>query len=267
MNGHAWFSRLQRTAKRVTESADNPIPVVIDTRTPGRWAQARVLADELRAPLVESSTAPVQLLVTEQRLELRVAGLGGPVAVDFLAERVAYRQRHGGTELLSRALGLRRGGRPSVIDACTGLGRDAWIMVGLGCEVELLERSPIIAALLRDGLDRAAGRPETGRMRLHRADALTWLAELPETRWPDVVFLDPMYPERTKTALPGKALRVLRAVVGDDPDAVGLLVEARRCARRRVVVKRPLRAPVLGDASPDLQYRGRSTRFDVYLTV
>lgn len=245
---------------------ETTLPVVVRATAPERQHAAAVLAAELQLPLVASSAAHVQLIVTEQRLELQVTGLGKPLAVDFLAGRTAHRQRHGGAEQLTKALGLRRRQRPRVLDACAGLGQDAWMMATLGCEVELLERSPIIAALLRDGLKRAIGTPEAARLRLHVADARLWLAALTEVQQPDVVYLDPMYPARGETALPGKALRVLRAVVGDDPDATELLTVALRCARRRVVVKRPLRAPALGDFTPDVQYRGRSTRFDVHLS-
>lgn len=84
---------------------------------------------------------------------------------------------------------------------------------------------------------------------------------------PDVICLDPMYPHRTKQAAVKKEMRVLRAVVGDDEDAVALLPLARALAVRRVVVKRPRLAPQLDSAPPDVVYQGNHTRFDVYLSA
>ncbi len=209
----------------------------------------------------------MHLVVTDRQLAVQVAGLGSPISVDFQTGRCAYRRHHGGSELLAKALGLRRRRHPYIIDACAGFGQDAWIMAGLGCRVDLLERSPLVAAVLNDGLQRAAATPEAQRLRLYCVDARQHLAELSPEQQPDIVYLDPMYPERNTTALAGKAARALRAVVGDDADADELFVVARRCARHRVVVKRPRHAVYLGNTVPDLHYQGRSTRFDVYLST
>jgi 16S rRNA (guanine1516-N2)-methyltransferase len=118
----------------------------------------------------------------------------------------------------------------------------------MGCRVTLLERSPAIAALLADGLERAAASPALAhlireRISLHHTDAVQWLEAAPPEARPHVVYLDPMYPERHKSALVKKAMRVFRDLVGDDPDAAVLLEAALGRARRRVVVKRPRRAP------------------------
>jgi 16S rRNA (guanine1516-N2)-methyltransferase len=80
---------------------------------------------------------------------------------------------------------------------------------------------------------------------------------------PDVVYLDPMFPTGRKTA-ERKAMRVLRLISGDDLDADRLLGAALKVARRRVVVKRPLRGEALRGAEPMVMHRGKSLRFDVY---
>lgn len=56
---------------------------------------------------------------------------------------------------------------------------------------------------------------------------------------PDVVYLDPMYPHRQKSALVKKEMRVFQSLVGNDDDADSLLIPAMTIAKRRVVVKRP----------------------------
>ena len=102
-------------------------------------------------------------------------------------------------------------------------------------------------------------------MRIIHEDAIEHLAlRAPEAR-PDVIYLDPMYPERRKKALGCQQLRTLRSWVGDDPDAAQLLELALRCVRRRVVVKRPRLAESLSGAKADIRFSGRSIRYDVYL--
>ena len=132
-----------------------------------------------------------------------------------------------------------------------------------------MERSPIIAALLRDGLDRALSnnntRPIAERMQLRVGDATTIINQLAEQECPDVIYLDPMYPHRSKSALVKKEMRMLRALVGEDPDAPQLLETALRAARTRVVVKRPRLAEVLPGITPSHTLVGSTTRFDVYM--
>lgn len=133
-----------------------------------------------------------------------------------------------------------RGGAP------TGLGRDAFVLACLGCRVRMFERHPVVAALLEDGLRRAYADPELGpwlatRLTLHHGSSLSALAQLHSA--PDVVYLDPMFPHRQKSALVKKEMRVFQLLVGADEDADGLLAPA--LALRRVVVKRPDYAPRL----------------------
>ncbi|MCC6136344.1 MAG: class I SAM-dependent methyltransferase [Candidatus Contendobacter sp.] len=236
-----------------------------------------LLAAELQLPLLTDPSIPgfTHLLVlTNDRLELRELGpdAPGPVYVDFLSGTAAHRRRFGGgrNQPLARAVGLKGNASPSVIDATAGLSRDAFVLAGLGCTVRLVERSPIIAALLRDGLRRAMQDPVIGplvneRLSLHLADSRDFLQWLDKTQRPEVIYLDPMYPHRRKTALVGKEMRLLRQVAGTDPDASELLEAALTCALRRVVVKRPRLAPTLIGPSPTLHIIAPNTRFDVYL--
>jgi len=238
---------------------------------------AATLALELRLPLaIDSSSTPFThlLVLTGERLELRELGPNapGPVYADFVAGAAVHRRRFGGGrhQPLARAVGLKSGVRPTVLDATAGLGRDAFVLACLGCTVQLVERSPIIAALLRDGLRRAAQDPEIGslvatHMRLTVADGRKFLGELGNDQRPDVIYLDPMYPRGEKSALPGKELRLLRRLAGADDDAPELLAAALAHARRRVVVKRPRRAPSLTGPAPTMQITAPNTRFDVYL--
>lgn len=207
------------------------------------------------------------------RLELRAThkDAPGPVSADFVAGTLGFRTRHGNRnkEPLARAVGLKGLTLPTVLDATAGLGRDAFILATLGCRVSLVERSPIIAALLRDGLARALADGNTQavaeRMQLRVGDAVIIMGRLAEHERPDVVYLDPMYPQRSKSALVKKEMRVLRALVGEDLDAPQLLAAALRVARKRVVVKRPRLAAALPGIAPSHTLLGSTTRFDVYV--
>jgi len=232
-------------------------PLIADS--PEQSAAACSLA--LRFGLLFFAQPPAQcpylLALTAEHLELRAANMR-PLRVDFTHGALAYRQRQGGRELLHRAVGIKKGRRPSIIDATAGLGRDGFMLASAGCDVLLLERSPVIAALLADGLQRAGLSNPRGLW----SDALSYLATAQPA--PEVVYLDPMYPVGQQRALVKKEMRIFRDIVGDDVDAERLFHQAMQVALRRVVVKRPKSAPWLANVAPGESLCGRSTRFDIY---
>ena len=235
----------------------------------------QILARELHLPLVSSNDQKhdFHLAINSGRLELHERGphAPGPVYVDFTTGSLAYRRRFGGgrNQPLARAVGLKGKANPSVLDVTAGLGRDAFVLASLGCRIHLVERSPIVAALLRDGIERALCDPDIGalvheRMLLSMADAQAVMRSLDNAERPDVVYLDPMYPVRCKSALVKKEMRLLRCIVGNDEDAPALLATALACARRRVVVKRPHTAVSLIGPRPAVHITTKNTRFDIY---
>jgi len=238
----------------------------------GLEAEARTLAAQLELPLAGQREAGLLLVVTRERLELRevAANAAGPVSADFVAGRADYRRRHGGGrgQLLARAVGLKGGAFPTVVDATAGLGRDAFVLAALGARVTLLERSAVVGALLADALRRARADAEVAaiaaRMTLHTGDAILYLESLSVR--PEVIYLDPMYPHTNKRALQKKEMRFFRQLVGSDDDAPRLLDAARRAALGRVVVKRPASAPFLAGAKPDAKLESKNTRFDLYFS-
>ena len=211
------------------------------------------------------------LYLTETRLELRDPTIAsGPVYVDFVGGSLGYRCRHGGgrNQPLAKAIGLKKGVCPTVLDATAGLGRDALVLASLNCQVHMVERSPAAAALLHDGLQRARQNHRlsisiTERLQLLHNDAQDWLRSEPQRY--DVIYLDPMYPHRQQSALVKKEMRLLRQLVGDDLDAPNLLQTALTYANQRVVVKRPQWALTLDDNRPNFSIHSDNTRFDVYL--
>ncbi|AXK39183.1 class I SAM-dependent methyltransferase [Crenobacter cavernae] len=210
------------------------------------------------------------LALSATRLELAAAEGHGAVVADFVEGAARHRREFGGGrgQPVAKAVGLKGGAMPTVVDATAGLGRDAFVLASLGCTVTLIERSPVAAALVDDALLRAysdaATAPIAARMTLVHADAAVWLATLAEADRPDVVYLDPMFPDTGKSAAAKKDMKAFQSVIGDDLDADKLLTAAIAVAKKRVVVKRPrLGAPLSGVLRTG-ELPGKSTRFDLY---
>ncbi len=252
------------------------VAVTADPDEPALRAAADDLAARLSVPRLEPAQvgcAAALLVVTPRGLELRDPSQPRVLGVrpDFLSPRMRRRASvRAGRQPLLRAVGFR--GQPlEVIDATAGLARDAFVMAAAGCRVTAVERNPVIAAMLRDALRRAGEDPAVGswlrpRLCLVEGDARELIAALAEHQRPDVVYIDTMFPPRSKSALAGKEMRVCRLVTGADEDAASLLEAAIGAARRRVVVKRRLhdRGPW---PRPQLHFDARSVRYDVYLAA
>lgn len=218
------------------------------------------------------------LVCAEDGLRLLSGGAqdGVMIQADFVGSTVTYRREKGGgrSQMIAKAVGLKPGVAPYVLDATAGLGGDAFVLASLGCRLSLLERVPVVRALLADGLSRGMcvaqeNDPDLaqilGAMCLHETDAATYLNQLEGDACPDVVYLDPMFPERSKSALVKKEMRVFHHLVGEDTDADALLPLSLNKARYRVVVKRPRLAPFLNETKPSHSLTGKRNRFDVYV--
>lgn len=208
------------------------------------------------------------LVKINDRLSLKISEKSA-IFVDFVEGALAHRKKFGGgkNQLIAKAVGIKPKIKLSVLDVTAGLGRDAFVLASLGCGVVMCERSKIIYALLQDGLLRAEQEAwfRALSLTLIQMDACDYLSEITEENKPDVIYIDPMFPEKNKSALVKKEMRVLREVVGDDLDSEKLLLAALPIAKKRVVVKRAKLAPTLTDKKPDVVYSGKSSRFDVYL--
>lgn len=220
--------------------------------------------------IVDQIHSGVGLVFSQEGLALRnVDQHYGDVRVDFLSSALAYRKAHGGGkgELLAKAIGIKGATNYNVIDATAGLGKDAFVLASVGCKVTMLERSPLVAALLDDALYRLNQQADAQWL----SDALTLLkgdsvALLKSSKIAaEAIYLDPMFPHRKKSALVKKEMQVLQSLLGVDPDADNLLTPALDIATKRVVVKRPARAPYLAERKPNMSMESKKHRFDIYL--
>jgi 16S rRNA (guanine1516-N2)-methyltransferase len=255
------------------DSAGAPGLLVSD---PSRDGQAAALRSRFGfARLTAPPRSGLYLELVEDGLQLRQAGrkAPGPIRIDFLSGALAHRLRYGGGrgQPLARAVGMKPGFSPTIWDATAGLGRDALVLAGLGSRVTLCERSPVLAALLEDALQRASRNARAGtwigRMRFRFADSVEALAGLPDAECPDAVYLDPMYPPGKAGVVVKKDMRALQQLLGGDCDSAALLEVALATAARRVVVKRPQRAGWLAQKRPSATIESRNTRYDLYVTL
>ena len=153
-----------------------------------------------------------------------------------------------------------------MLDATAGLGRDAFVLASLGCQVSLMERNPVVAALLENGLERARLNPEVSEIVRHMSLVhASSIKEMTAIENVDIVYLDPMYPHREKSAAVKKEMRVFQSLVGEDLDSDALLEPALSLARYRVVVKRPNYALPIANQKPSTSIKMKKNRFDVYV--
>lgn len=246
-------------------------PEIAIRREHGHKAQDAVaLSRRLELPLIDASRADRPALMLEYRSgrlslcdyrERRARPLFVDIEVSIRRCSSLPAPKRGP---LAQAIGRRT---RSVIDATAGWGQDLGLLVAMGYRVTAVERSPVMAVLLEDGLYRLADNSNVcGPFQLPRlvvGDAVRYLSDLDEA--PDCVYLDPMFrPKRKQSALARRRLRLLRELVGDDEDRQQLFASALQTAAKRVVVKRPDEAPSIAD-HPDETYAGKLVRYDVYL--
>lgn len=247
----------------------------------GDYRAARELAHTLSLPVLESGVSPADctqydalLLIDRDSLSLQQTGSAapGPVVVDFGSSAMRHRRGAGHNELLGRAVGVGKKPALQVLDATAGLGRDSFILADLGCTVSMAEREPVVAALLRSGILRAQRANDTwlrqamARMSLSQADAREF--EPAMLAGIDVIYLDPMFPGRLKSAAVKKEMALFQLLLHgtaavDDADA--LLLWAMQQPVARVVVKRPPKAACLAGRVPSHNIGGKAVRYDVYV--
>ncbi len=235
---------------------------------PEMAAPEMMTAPEMAAPEAARELAArvgLELRRREKDGALVLAGDDMELAADLARLLPRLRPDRLGRELLVRAARVRGVGRPTAVDATAGLGEDSLLLAAAGFEVTLYERDPVIAALLADALERASNEPQlkdiVARMRLVEGDSVSALRALSAP--PDVVFLDPMFPERRKSAAVKKKFQLLHRLERPCDDEAELLAAALAARPRKVVIKRPPKGPWLAGAKPSHQLTGKAVRYDV----
>ncbi len=231
---------------------------------------------QLNSVRIQDVITPLSLNFTPDYIELLDLEINTSIHVDFLSGSIAHRQKFGGGkgQAIAKALGLKTAKAvPSVLDATAGLAGDAFVIATLGCPITMVEQSSIIIKLVSDGIERASYDinfkkiQETGFILIQNnsLDYFENLMNIP-TEKPDVIYLDPMFPDRKKSALVKKNMQILQKLLGKDENADKLLDVALKHANNRVVVKRPKGAPAISDRAPNTMIESKKTRYDIYFT-
>ncbi|MBR5897731.1 MAG: class I SAM-dependent methyltransferase [Lachnospiraceae bacterium] len=186
---------------------------------------------------------------------------------DFASMKDRLKPNNLNGEMLVRAARVKsplNGTAPVAVDATAGMGEDSFLLAAAGFKVYLFEKNPTIAALLKDALERACNDPAisaiASRMTFVEGDSIEGMRNLPER--PDVIYLDPMFPERKKSGLIKKKFQLLQLLERPCDDENGLLQAAISASPAKIVIKRPAKAPVLGGVKPSYTISGNSIRYD-----
>lgn len=204
----------------------------------------------------------LSLEMTEDGLSLLGDGLS--LTADFSEMIPRIKKGVLGKELLVKAARIRGKEHPTVLDATAGFGQDSLLLSAAGFQVFLYEYDPVISALLADALFRAKDVPElseaVSRMTLFKEDSIRAMKALSEA--PDVIYLDPMFPKRNKSALIKKKFQLLQKLEKPCPDEEELLSAALLAHPHKIVIKRPLKGPFLAGRKPDYSLEGKAIRYD-----
>lgn len=242
---------------------------VVVPAAPRALPRAKILAATLGLSLVpELPTQDDQLALVYDGIEAWLQRGSASIRLRFDDAKMLHRRKGGHNELLGRAVGIKQGKHPYVIDMTAGLGRDAFVLADLGCDVSLIERSAVLAWLLQQALEHAlissvtAVANAAARMQICHQDSMTLTSAGARGA---VLYLDPMFPERKKTAAVKKDLAALQCLHGHrEGEDRELFEHALHLSPERIVVKRPIKAPALGDKRATFTLAGKTLRFDVY---
>jgi len=217
--------------------------------------------------LAQASAPPLITNIDARGVELRLLEPELKFYHSFVTGALARRANQSKQALL-RACNSRSRDIAQVLDLTAGWGADGLTLARHGQRVTLLERNPLIAAVLEYSLQCLGQEKNTietaDRLSVESTDARPYLERLEQRPIFDCIYLDPMFPAHKSSAKPSGEMQLLQTLT-ENQDIERCFQLARAKARRRVVVKRPLRAAWLGDSEPDIVYREKTIRFDVYL--
>ncbi len=219
--------------------------------------RAAALAQELSLPLTSDWDGMGCLLRYEDNFLTIITADALKYSVDFLSGRLNYRQNRVTHEAVVKAMGQKK----RVLDATMGWARDSFLLSQAGYDVCSLERSPVVVALVQDGLRRLQEQP----FKILQQEAVEYISTLNQNDF-DCIYLDPMFSDLKKSSLVKKDMQVLQLLAIHDEQQGTLLEAALNTNTKRIVVKRPAKGATLTSQKPNHSYTGKACRFDVYFS-
>ena len=191
-----------------------------------------------------------------------------PFALDFTSGSYLniHKKGLGKKDPLAKAIGI-KSGTTKVLDLTAGWLKDTWMLLHLGCKVKACEMNSLVFSILQNAieLDKSYANYEElfSNLELVNLDSLEVLQSENISEW-DCLFIDPMFPQRSKKALAGKEMQILQELVAEKDSGELILTEALQMRAKRVVVKRPLKGPELL-SGVSFKVESKASRFDVYI--
>lgn len=230
------------------------------------------LSNSLEVPLFfdldEAEGVRSYLYYKKDRLYLFNSDSKKEISLDFVESYTRFYKSKGFAKQnpLVKAVGGHSDEKRCLWDMTAGLCNDSLIFLGLGFEVFAFEREKSVYALSLDALLRTQENELLKNIFTHlnieNSDSSGILQENREA--PDVIYLDPMYPEKKKSALPSKEMQILQLIASETKMLEEFLLGCIKKARQRVVIKRPLWAKVICQDRLTHSYEGKAVRFDMY---
>ncbi len=221
----------------------------------------RILAQHSNAEqVIETDAEGVDINLIKARLRFHHSFVAGPLPTRARQSK----------QSIVKACSNKQRSITSILDLTAGWGMDSLTLACHGKQVTMLEQNELVYAIVSHSLDRLAAAPPgasiSGQLVIENTNAINYLKTLDECHEFDCIYLDPMFPAHKSGAKPAKEMQILQALT-DNLDIDACFELALGKARKRVVVKRPSKAARLGNLKPDLVYREKTIRFDVYLTA
>ena len=258
----------------------DPVDVCFESKNLEPLARQFALQHSLKLCPLEQASSNFILYYKKDAVELIERLSNTAIHVDFISGSLAHRRKYGGGkgQAIAKAIGINKYTLPiNVLDVTAGLAKDAFVLACLGCSVKMIERNPVVAELVRCAIAFADSSNDFQDIKqqgfsLLQTDAIDYLEKhLSNQQSPlaDVIYIDPMYPPRKKSAAVRKNMQLLQKLLGHNEnqqhDENKLFNLALKTADRRVVVKRPKNAAPLTGKNPTMSIQSKITRYDVYV--
>lgn len=163
----------------------------------------------------------------------------GEICLSFLDNKHNYlaKSLHEHPGLLASAIGWQRQKPPTVLDCTAGFGKDAFVLLNLGCHVTALEKHPVLAIWLKFGFWQLSKTLAPCPNFIFQ-NALDYLTSIPRHKF-DVIYLDPMFEQKPKSAKANKNLQLLQHWHANEPTDTNEILLAAMQKAKRVVIKLP----------------------------
>ena len=184
-------------------------------------------------------------------------------------ERQFFKRAQQSSQALVKACNNKQRNIKTVLDLTGGWRMDSFILACHGQTVTSIEQNALVHNISTYSLGCAraikSSMKAASRIEMIHNDSVEYLQCHVESGAYDCIYLDPMFPDHKSSAKSAKSLQILQKLTLNQ-DIETCFELALRKADKRVVVKRPAKSSPISDLGPDLVYREKTIRFDVYQT-